>query len=235
MASSAMFSEAPPDSIPIGYTALVHQFGLRTLPHHRGSFISTKGGPRELKDGRVVLRPDFPPATTVLEHLTFSLKHDGLNLAILAAVFNALDDVRDFEMWLAKGLLDTPNGIYLRRLWFLYEWLTDRTIGVSDSNARYIPLLDAEEHVTGADRPSQRHRVINNLLGERAFCPMVRKTEALKQHDPSGLFIKLCLQSGGSLSATKRSSHFDMLDDDELKRLEAAVRDNMPPRAASRA
>lgn len=182
-----MFSEAPPDSIPIGYTALVHLFGLRTLPHHRGSFIATKGGPRQLRDGRVVLRPEFARARTVLEHLTFSLKHDGLNLAIVTAVFNALDDRKGFEQELGAELLATPNGIYLRRLWFLYEWLTDEILGIADSTARYIPLLEGDEYVTGPERQSPRHRVTNNLLGERAFCPMVRKTEALKQHDPAAL------------------------------------------------
>jgi hypothetical protein len=182
-----MFSEAPPDTIPIGYTALVQQFGLRTLPHHRGSFIATKGGPRGLPDGRVVLRQETPRGTTVLEHLTFSLKHDGLNLAIVAAVFDALENPTDFEQELGAELLSKPNGIYLRRLWFLYEWLTGATIGVVDSSARYILLLDADEFVTGPERNSPRHRVTNNLLGERAFCPMVRKTEALKARDPEAL------------------------------------------------
>jgi hypothetical protein len=39
------------------------------------------------------------------------------------------------------------------------------------------------------------------------------------------LFIQLCLQNNGSLSAGKRSSHFDFLADEELAAMEQAVKD----------
>ena len=39
------------------------------------------------------------------------------------------------------------------------------------------------------------------------------------------LFIRFCLQNHGKLSATKRSSHFDFLTDDEVARMEQAVRE----------
>ena len=38
------------------------------------------------------------------------------------------------------------------------------------------------------------------------------------------LFIRLCHQNRGHLAARKRASHFSFLTDDELGRLEAAVR-----------
>jgi len=183
-----MFWETPIDSVPVGYTALVERCGLRVLPHHRGSYIATKGTARELKDGRVVLRPGFadPASMDVIEHLTFSLKHDGVNLAILVAIFEAID-ASAFESALATALAAKPNGIYLRRLWFLYEWLTGRSTPAANSTAKYVPLLDPDIYVTGPERASSRHRVMNNLLGERAFCPMVRKTAALDAHTSEGL------------------------------------------------
>ena len=39
------------------------------------------------------------------------------------------------------------------------------------------------------------------------------------------LFIQLCLQNNGSLSARKRAAHFDFLNDEELSLMEKAVRD----------
>lgn len=39
------------------------------------------------------------------------------------------------------------------------------------------------------------------------------------------LFIQLCLQNKGSLSAGKRSAHFDFLTDEELAAMQQAVRD----------
>ncbi len=49
------------------------------------------------------------------------------------------------------------------------------------------------------------------------------------------LFVKLCLQNGGQISATKRASHFDMLSEAELDALERCVREHMPERSMSRA
>jgi hypothetical protein len=39
------------------------------------------------------------------------------------------------------------------------------------------------------------------------------------------LFIQLCLQNNGRLSARKRESHFGFLTDDELAGMENAVRE----------
>ena len=66
--------QIPADSVPIGYSALVDRYALRVIPHHRWSFVATKGMPREFNDGRVVLRSGFadPPAMTEVDHLTFS-------------------------------------------------------------------------------------------------------------------------------------------------------------------
>jgi len=38
-------------------------------------------------------------------------------------------------------------------------------------------------------------------------------------------FIQLCLQNKGSLSARKRSTHFDFLTDEELVAMQQAARD----------
>jgi hypothetical protein len=43
------------------------------------------------------------------------------------------------------------------------------------------------------------------------------------------LFIRLCRQNGGSVSAAKRLSQFAMLRDDEIERLEDAVRQGFRP------
>jgi hypothetical protein len=43
------------------------------------------------------------------------------------------------------------------------------------------------------------------------------------------LFIRLCQQNGGTLSAAKRQSHFPLLRDDEIARLEDAVQKGFAP------
>jgi len=39
------------------------------------------------------------------------------------------------------------------------------------------------------------------------------------------LFVQLCIQNNGTLSARKRSAHFDFLTDEELAAMEQAVKD----------
>jgi hypothetical protein len=43
----------------------------------------------------------------------------------------------------------------------------------------YVPFLDPVRHVVASRRDSRRHRVIDNLLGGPALCPVVRRTPEL--------------------------------------------------------
>lgn len=113
------------------------------------------------------------------EHVLFSLKHDGVSLPILCELF-ATSKRTDLEREIARAVAATPTGQYHRRLWYLYEWLTGRTLKLpAPSTSGYIRLLDPSEHVTGAETRHPRQRVIDNLPGNRAFCPLVRRSAAL--------------------------------------------------------
>jgi hypothetical protein len=113
----------------------------------------------------------------------FALKWEGLDLAVLRALFErvAAADVRSV-------VLATPTGAYARRLWFVYEWLTGSELDVPPpGDVRAVPVVDVR-HQYGLDegRRSPRHRVIDNLPGPPAFCPLVRRTpglEALRARD----------------------------------------------------
>jgi hypothetical protein len=77
-----------------------------------------------------------------------------------------------------------------------------------------------------------------DLPEELAFLRGYDRTKRLMQEIvdlPSrklDLFIQLCRQNGGRLSAAKRAGHFAMLDDDEIGRLEEAARLGFAPAAA---
>lgn len=115
--------------------------------------------------------------------LEFALKHEGLNLEILAAFFRRVD-LEAFESELVAAIRAQPLGQYLRRLWFLYEWLTERVLPVPDlTRGNYVPLLDPRDYYTGPPRRIRRQRVDENLLGDRSFSPMVRRTETLAEFE----------------------------------------------------
>lgn len=172
---------------PAGYAALVKQFGLDVIPNWHRSTITT-GGIHKIDATAGLVDEVYPamywPGDTVGDHLEFALKYDGTNLAILASLFQviAMEDVLAF-------VKSRPIGKYARRLWFLYELLTDKTLPVNDlTRGNYVALLEPEEYyTTRAARPIRRQRINDNLLGDARFCPTVRRTDVLRGFEKADL------------------------------------------------
>jgi len=121
-------------------------------------------------------RPSYEPDATPVGHLAFALKHEPLDLRLLAAAFKALGP-QGVRNW----MLAEPTGALARRAWFFYESLTGVHLDLPPaSRGRYVEALDPERHFTGDRRNSPRHRVIDNLLGVPSYCPVVRRTERLE-------------------------------------------------------
>jgi hypothetical protein len=162
-----------------GYAFLIEQWRLTVLPNWHTSLVSRTGALRStFQNGLVesVYPPSYWPGDRIGDHLEFALKYDGTNLGILSALFDevAAEDIAD---WIRSK----PTGKYARRIWFLYEFLTGRQLPLPDlTKGNYIELLEAERYYTTIpDRRVQRQRIINNLLGGRDFCPVIRRTEKL--------------------------------------------------------
>jgi len=172
---SFMGRPVPEPGWPAGYAALIAKYNLTVPLPPRLAAIAARHGPRST-DEWLLLRPDRRPEDTLGAQLEFALKYEGVDLAVLAALFKATSPDA-----IAKLVQETPTGAYARRIWFLYEWLTGRTLGVPDSGkVRAIPVVDPEKQFAlPKGTLSTRHRVIDNLPGTPMFCPMVRRTERL--------------------------------------------------------
>ncbi len=186
----------PNNTWPIGYAHLIQRHRLRALPHHHWSFIACRGARRRL-EGQNTVSEIFPAGfrdlstLTDADHLLFSLRYDGVSLSILQALFASLERA-PLERDLTALIAATPTGQYTRRLWYLYEHLTQRRLPLPDhKQGRYIPLLDPAAHFTGPSQRSKRHRVLVNLLGDRRFCPIVRRTPALEAVAPDALRVRI--------------------------------------------
>src|SRR5215471_10937153 len=110
--------------------------------------------------------------------LRHALDRDGIDLGRLAAIVRATG-AADIESVVRRK----PTGVFARRLWFLYEWLTGCKLDVPElaGRLRFVPVLDpARQMALRVGVPSGRHRVIDNLPGTPQFCPMVRWTPALR-------------------------------------------------------
>lgn len=165
----------PEPATPAGYAALIDAYSLR-VPHPRTlSAIASHHRTRN-EGGWRMLTPRHAPPSTLEGHLTFALKYEGLDLAILKRLFEAT----------GAGAIETvvratPMGRYARRTWFLYEWLIGTRLDLPDvKRGEYTLAVDPTMQwaVTGENSP--RHRVRNNLPGTAGFCPMVFRTKTLE-------------------------------------------------------
>ncbi|MFM8634342.1 MAG: Fic family protein [Planctomycetia bacterium] len=162
---------------PLGYAALIRDLRLRVMPHWHESYATSGGRTSDVDNGNTTewFPHAYDPGDDVGGQLEFALKYDGTSPEILRAVFAAIGDER-----VRAIVQEKPTGIYRRRLWFFFEWLTGRTLDLPDAQSgNYIPLLDPARCVTTRGAPSRRHRVIDNLLGDARFCPLIRRTAAL--------------------------------------------------------
>lgn len=166
----------PEAAAPAGYAALIDAFELVTPVPRTLSAIGAHHRIVEASGWRL-LTPRHAPKATLEGHLTFALKHEGLDLAVLKRLFLVTGPKQIEAIVSAK-----PTGRYARRTWFLYEWLTGRRLDLEDAaQGAYVPVVDAEKQhaIEGVNVP--RQRVKNNLPGTPDFCPMVFRTDALDE------------------------------------------------------
>lgn len=162
-----------------GYALLIERYDLSALPNWHTASVSLTGMLRRaVQDGQVesVYPNSYWPGDGTGDHLEFALKYDGVNLGILSALFDLLPP-EEIATWISSK----PTGKYARRIWFLCEFLTGRELPLPDlTKGNYIELLESDRYYTAAPgRRMQRQRIIDNLLGGKDFCPIIRRTEKL--------------------------------------------------------
>lgn len=172
---------------PAGYAALIERYDLDTIPNWHRSFVAATGTHRIDSTGGVIYEvypSKYRPGDTLGDHLEFALKYDGTNLAILAGLFQKAAE-EDFLEYVRSR----PTGKYARRLWFLYEFLTGKTLPMDDvKQGNYIDLLEPDEYYTVTPAHQvRRQRINDNLPGDRRFCPTVRRTDTLRDFETADL------------------------------------------------
>lgn len=164
----------PESATPIGYAALIDAYEL-AVP---GPITLAAIGPRHKvyqADGWTLYTPRHQPDACLGGHLTFALRYEGLDLAVLKMLFLATGPEP-----IAAIVRASPTGAYARRIWFLYEWLLDVRLDLPDAaQGHYARVVDPERQWATDGTTSPRHRVRNNLPGTPAYCPMVFRTPKL--------------------------------------------------------
>ena len=164
----------PETATPAGYGALIGAYSLDVPVPIR---LAAAGERHRvtMTDTWRIMTPRHQPQASLLGHLTFALKYEGLDLAVLKRLFRATGP-GPVMAWVR----DEPTGSYARRVWFLYEWLTEEVLDLPDAEGgRYISVLDDRLQFGTDGTNSSRHRVRDNLPGTPAFCPLVFRTPEL--------------------------------------------------------
>ncbi|MES2534343.1 MAG: Fic family protein [Pseudomonadota bacterium] len=188
--------------ISIGYGHLIDTLKLDVLPLARPSFADSSVNRRIDSDTRVLFPSGVAVENTLVGHLEFALRHEGVNLEIIDAVFEYLPPAD-----LIARLQATPTGEHIRRACFLWEWLTgkDLNAGVVVKGG-YVDLFPEDVYYTAARSTRARNfRVRNNALGTPDFCPILRRA-AILQDPPLPVLLR------------EAQNTLDALDDPELYR-----------------
>jgi hypothetical protein len=150
------------------------------------------------------------PGDTFADHLDFALRNENLDLLVLKRVFQSIGS--EVITGFVKA---TPTGIPARRAWYLYELLTGQVLNIPDDpGVPAVDLVDSDAYFTGKPHLSRRHRVRDNLLGNSAYCPILRRTEKLEQFTQRGLAQKAAeiLGRTGAHVVSRAASFFLLAD-----------------------
>ena len=165
---------------PVGGQWLKEHYNLLNYTMTHGSYIADNPAIRVTSKGNIEQDYGVKYAVTLendaLHHVEFFLKYDDLNLDFLQTVFQRIPAVE-----IEAFIRESPASRQARKIGFLYEFLTGKQLTLSRPVAgNYIDLLDTGKYITGRTEKSTRWRLNNNLLGNVAYCPIVRRTRELE-------------------------------------------------------
>jgi Fic family protein len=168
----------PEPAKPVGYAALINQYGLSIPLPRQLAAIAERHKPRSTVYWHL-LSPRHEPENTLFGHLEFAIKWEGIDLGVLAALFKAVTDKDVIEI-----IRSAPTSSYTRRIWYLYEWVTGRQLDVpGPGKVRAVQVVDpTKQFAIEGGTQSPRHKIIDNLPGTPAFCPLVGRTQTLDNY-----------------------------------------------------
>ncbi len=199
-----------PEAELVGYSWLIREYKLNVpAPSLVSAIIPAKNAKRS-KGRWQLLGSRYQPEAHWFAQLTFALKYEGVDLAIIKSLFGVLPET-DVSLSIESEI----TGAYSRRIWFFYEWLTAQILPIADvTSGNYVDALNEKLQFGCVSTKVPRQRVNNNLPGVQGFCPLIRKTDAIVQHIEQHLNEKAAQNIGNVHSdLLARAAAFLLLSD----------------------
>lgn len=160
----------------VGYEFLRETLGLSAFELGRPALIKPITRIEPTDTFLAVPKHVAPDSADPVEHTLFALKHEGVNLQILAEALPKVDPVA-----LHAQLRRQPNGTYIRTACYLWERFTgNQLIDLPDIGGPTAELFDPTRYITGPSRRDARWRVSFNGLGTIDYCATVERTSVLQ-------------------------------------------------------
>lgn len=163
----------------LGYQWLAHTYACQPIQpfNVRSAIGRTRSSIQTMDVKHEIYTESYRPEATLAGQLTFAFRYEGIHLEFLSRLFGLPAVKPELEAWVRRE----PTGAYARRAGFLYEWLTANRLDAPDlTRSNYVDALNPDDFLTGATINNPRWRVRDNLPGNRDFCPLVRRDEAVK-------------------------------------------------------
>ena len=170
----------PVSSNPLGYAWLIEHF---SLPHQYLAVVCCSAKISSInKEASSQFYPVSyrPHNDTTVDHLTFALKYESLNLSCLTAVFRQKAVKSEIE----QALHANPTSKYNRLMGFYFELLTYQTLEVPDlSTGNYVDAVDAKRYYVAPPQRERKFRVNNNLVGNGWLSALMTRNAGLIGND----------------------------------------------------
>ena len=160
-----------------GTAKIVNELKLSALIRHPHAISNESIRKNTKEETWDIYSSKYWPGDGVFEHLVFAIKYEIWDLLVFKNIFEAIN-INELENFIQL----TPVGSYSRKIWFLYEWLTEKKLSLRDvPMCNMIDLLDEEKYFTLKGEASKRHRINNNLIGTNGFNAIIEKNKELTE------------------------------------------------------
>ncbi len=160
----------------LGYAHLQASLQLSVFELHRPARTASVTRVTPMSDALLVPAHVAPATDNPLDHILFALKHEGVNLQILAQALRKISSASIIAV-----INTAPSGVYIRIAGFLWEYFNAQVLeGLPTITGPTVNLFDPKKYVTGPASRNAKWRVNFNGLGSLNFCVVVERTPALE-------------------------------------------------------
>lgn len=161
----------------VGYALFQERLRITAVPVVRPALVQPTTRIEEIAHTLAVPSKMAPDADDLLGNILFALKHEGINLSILAQVLPCVAVV-DLEATLARS----PNGVYIRKACYLWEAFTGNEIKQqAPVRGKFIQLFDPAQYITRSGARNSKWRIEFNGLGDLTYCATVERSPAVTE------------------------------------------------------